>query len=279
MRTVAILGAGDLAGALARTLAEGDAVSRILLVDEARGVAAGKALDIRQAGPIEAYDTAVEGTDDVERLAGADVVVLADVHAGGEWRGEDALQLLPRLATLAPSAPLVFAGAGHHELMSAAVGELHLPASRLVGSAPVAAAASARALAAPAVDASPVDVAIPILGLPPAWVLAWGQASVGGAPLDHMPPHAAARIEQLVTAGWPPGPYALASAAAAVIRAALDRSRRRFCCFAATPFDGVRPVVFAMPVTLCPAGVASVRLPELTPRQRVALESTVLARR
>ena len=55
MHTVAILGAGDLGGALARTLASSDAVSRIVLVDDARTVAAGKALDIRQAGPIESY--------------------------------------------------------------------------------------------------------------------------------------------------------------------------------------------------------------------------------
>jgi hypothetical protein len=34
-----------------------------------------------------------------------------------------------------------------------------------------------------------------------------------------------------------------------------------------------------MPVTLGPQGVASIRLPELSPRQRVALESSVLARR
>lgn len=279
MHTVAILGAGDLGGALARTLAAGDAVSRILLVDEARGVAVGKALDIRQTGPIESYDTAVDGTDEADRVAGADLVVLADRHGAGEWSGEAALQLLDRVARLAPAAPLVLAGARHHEVMAAAVGELRIARARLVGSAPVAAAASARALAAPAIDASPVDVAIPILGVPPHWVLAWGQASAGGSPIDQMPPHLAARVEQLVAAGWPPGPYSLASAAAAVIRAALTGARRRFCCFAATPFGGVQPVVFAMPVTLGPRGVASIRLPELTPRQRVALESSVLARR
>ena len=80
MHTVAILGAGDLGGALARTLASGDGVSRILLIDEARSVAMGKALDIRQTGPIESYDTAVEGTDDVHAASGVDLVVLADRH-------------------------------------------------------------------------------------------------------------------------------------------------------------------------------------------------------
>ena len=93
-----------------------------------------------------------------------------------------------------------------------------------------------------------------------------------------MPPHAAARVEQVLAASWPPGAYSLASAAAAVVRAILTGSRRRYCCFQATPFGSIQPVVFAAPVTLGPSGIATVVVPELTPRQRVGLESTVLAR-
>lgn len=277
MHTVAILGAGDLGGALARTLAAGDAVSRIVLVDEARTVAAGKALDIRQTGPIESYDTAIEGTDDIHGAAGAHVVVMADRHGQAASSQEAALALVDRVARMAPEAPLVFAGAGDHGLMTLALRELKLPAGRLIGSAPVAATAAARVLMAPALDASPVDVTIPILGLPPSWVLAWDRACSAGTPVE-MPAHAAARVEQMLAAGWPPGAYSLASAASAVIRAMLSRSRRRFCCFQATPFGSIHPVVFAAPVTLGPSGILSVVVPELTPRQRVALESTVLAR-
>ena len=220
MHTVAILGAGDLGGALARTLAAGDAVSRIVLVDEARSVAAGKALDIRQTGPIESYDTAIEGTDDIHGASDAHIVVMADRHGQAALSQEAALALVDRVARMAPEAPLVFAGAGDYGLMTLALRELKLPTRRLIGSAPVAVTAAARALMAPALDSSPVDVTIPILG----------------------------------------------------------SSRRRFCCFQATPFGSIHPVVFAAPVTLGPSGIRSVVVPELTPRQRVALESTVLAR-
>ena len=277
MHTVAILGAGPLGGALARTLADGDAVSRVVLVDDASEVARGKALDIRQAGPVEAYDTAVEGTDQIDCVVEADAVVIADRHRDGDWSGDVALQVLSRVTHLSAAAPIVFAGAGHHTLMSLAVGELKLPASRLVGSAPVAAVAAARALVAPWLDQSPVDLAIPILGVPPAWVLAWDRLTSAGGPVE-MPAHGAARVEQALASSWPPGPYSLASAASAVLRAMLTSSRRRHCCFAASPFGGIRPVVFAAPVTLSPSGVQSVVIPELSPRQRVALESTVLAR-
>ena len=45
MATAAILGAGEIGGALARQLAAIDVVSRIVIVDDLAGVAAGKALD------------------------------------------------------------------------------------------------------------------------------------------------------------------------------------------------------------------------------------------
>ena len=55
--TTVILGAGDLGGALARQLAAADVVSTVVLVDEAGSVAQGKALDIRQASPVDRYST------------------------------------------------------------------------------------------------------------------------------------------------------------------------------------------------------------------------------
>ncbi len=86
--------------------------------------------------------------------------------------------------------------------MTLAIKELKLSTTRLIGSAPVAVAAAACALSAPALEASPVDVAIPVLGLPPAWVLAWDGARVAGAPVE-MPADAAARVEQTLAANRP----------------------------------------------------------------------------
>jgi malate/lactate dehydrogenase len=278
MREVAILGAGDIGAAVARALAVRGCVPRVVLVDEARQVAMGKALDIRQSGPIEHSDTALEATDDVARVASAALVVVADEFSRGEWSGEAALQLVGRVSKLS-AAPILFAGGRQHDVIALAVDEMKIDPSRLIGSAPLAASAIARALAADVTGTSPVDIHVPVLGLPPNWVLAWGQATAAGAPLDGMAPHEAARIEQVLASRWPPGPYALASAAAAVVHAALTASRRRLSCLVATPFGGIRPVVFAQQVQLAPSGVASATLPDLTPRQRVTLEATVLARR
>jgi len=95
MREVAIIGAGELGGATAHLLARGDLAQRVTIIDDSGRVAAGKALDIAQAAPLEAFATALAGTADLSRAAGASVVVVADRFGErGEWQGEDAFALL-----------------------------------------------------------------------------------------------------------------------------------------------------------------------------------------
>src|ERR1700737_4066847 len=94
---IAIVGAGELGGALAHALARRGIARAIRLVDETGRVAAGKALDIAQAAPIERFATELAGSADVSAAAGAAIVVLADRAGKGEWQGEDGLMLLKRL--------------------------------------------------------------------------------------------------------------------------------------------------------------------------------------
>src|SRR5262245_25280769 len=136
MQSVAIVGAGALGGAVAHTLARCDVVRRITLIDESGRVAEGKALDISQAAPVEGFATQLTGTTDVTSVAGANVVVIADRMAGGEWQGEDALMLLKRLTQMASGAVLLCAGAAAREMIDRGVVELKIPRRRLFGSAP-----------------------------------------------------------------------------------------------------------------------------------------------
>lgn len=273
MRTIAIVGAGDLGGATARALAGAECARHVVLVDEAERVAAGKALDIRQSGPIDGFDTAVDGAATVDAAAGAAVVVLADGYGHGEWQGDAGLQIVRRIQSIAPGAVIVCAGAAPREMMTLAVREHDLPASRIVGSAPLAAASAARALAALELDASAADVALSLVGAPPSWAIAWSQATLAGAPLDpRLTAPAVMRIERRLAASWPHGPYALASAAAAVVVAIGARSRRQLPCFTVRRSAG-RHVVVALPVTLGAQGVTGVHEPQLSPRERVAYDT------
>jgi len=274
MQTVAILGAGELGGAVGRALACRDLVSRIVFIDKSGTVAAGKALDIRQSGPVEGFDTRLDGTEDLSSVIGASVVVLADEHGAGDWTGEAALQLLGRVHAYNPRALIVAAGARQRDVLRLAVTELGLPPTRVVGSAPTAAAGAARALVALEAGCSATDVSLSVVGAPPGWVIAWADGSVAGSPLVRaLAPPAVTRIEARLRASWPAGPHALASAAAAVIHAAWTGSHRQFPCFVGDLWEPRRSTFVALPVVLGPTGVRRVDVPQLAPREQVALDA------
>src|SRR5258708_3560224 len=76
MQRVAIIGAGELGGATAHALARSHLVRSITLIDETRRVAAGKALDIAQAAPVEGFATQLSGAMDVSMAPGPPTLIL-----------------------------------------------------------------------------------------------------------------------------------------------------------------------------------------------------------
>ena len=272
---VAIVGAGDLGGALAFSLASRDRVGAVRLIDESGSSAAGKALDVRQSAPIHGSSVQVTGFPDIAAVDGADIVVLADAFGAParEHQGEAGLTLLRRLAARAPSAALVLAGSSHTWLVEKAVAELALPWTRVIGSAPMALMAGLRTLIGLETGASPLDVQIAIAGLPPDHlVVAWESASAAGASLaGSLDWPTRARIATRLPHLWPPGPIALAAAASATIEAMVQGSHRPCCaCIAAER----RALVST--VWLTRSGVARAALPELSVQERVALDNARL---
>jgi len=257
MKTVAIMGAGVVAAETARQLAALEVARDIRLIDPQPSMAAGKALDIQQAGPIGRFGTRLSGSSELSAAAGAAVVILAD-RAGSDdvWPLESGVDLTRRLASIAPRAPLVFACAGHYDLM------------RL--------AAAARAMLALAAGASPSETTVPVCGIPGGWVFAWSEAVVSGRPASTVvQAHELAAVERRVRASWPAGPYASASATARVAAAVLARSRRRFTCFAAIEAGEWRGRIAAMPVLAGPDGILERQEPALSARERVQLASAL----
>src|SRR3954469_4204295 len=235
MQDVAIIGAGELGGATAHALARSNLVRSITIVDSAGKVAAGKALDIGQAAPVEGFATQLSGGTDVSMAAGKSIVIVADRFSGGEWQGEEGLVLLKQLAQSAAGAVIVCAGPSQRELVERGAREIKLPRARLFGSAPESLTAAARALVALAVNGSPRDVSLSVLGVLPAHtVIAWADATVAGLALTRLVDEPSRRrLEARVTALWPTGPYALAAAATSVVEAMAGRSRRVASCFVA----------------------------------------------
>jgi malate dehydrogenase len=280
MMTVCIVGAGELGGAVAQALAEHERAARVLLVDSAGSVAAGKALDLRQACAIDGYHTRLEGTTDVARVAGCGVCVLADRHGSpaSEWRDDEGLALLSRLAPLAGDAPLVFAGVTQAPLMQMAARELGVRRERLIGSAPEALAAAIRGIVAMEARCSPREVMLTVLGAPPAgFVVPWSEASIGGYALDRVLSQVQlTRVEARAARLWPPGPFALGMAAAAVVAALLGASRRAHSVLTVLDGEfGVRGRVGALPALLASTGIVHGRVPVLNGRERVRLDTAL----
>jgi len=273
MSKAAIIGAGPLGGALAHRLAERGRVGEVRLIDDAAGVATGKALDIQQSGPVQRSDTRLTAASDVLATSGASVIVLADAVNDGEWTGDRGLELVERILRTGNNAPLVFAGPGQAALMEQCASKLGVSVDRLVGTAPSAVVGAVRALVGADTDVSGVDVAVTVSGRPPALVVGWLAATIGGAAAaERLPAHRMLAISSTVRRLWPPGPYAIASATAQVVEALVAGSRRRHQ--ALTILDGefgARGVACMLPLELGGGRILSRTVPSLSPQERTSL--------
>jgi malate dehydrogenase len=285
VRSIVIFGAGELGGSLARQLAAADMASRVVLVDDARSVAEGKALDIRQASPVDRYSTAVEGTDDPGVAVGADALVIADrvtAPAGaqsGEWQGDAAVGLLQRLAYLNPRALLLCAGARQLDLVERGVRELGLARERLIGSAPEGLRAAIVSMTSLEAGCPPSEISLNVVGRPPGEIIVpWEDASIGGRRAsDVLSPPAITRLDGRLGRLWPPGPLTLASAATRLLRSAATRSRHSIGAFVAVPREeGDRGRVAMLPIVVSGSSVTAVLRPTLSTRDRVRLDTVLM---
>lgn len=228
MPFVAILGAGPLGGALAYALAGRNRFDEVRLIDPEKTIAAGKALDILQSGPVDGYSTRVTGHASLDAANGAWVTVLADPLT------PNPLAQLADLHKRSPAAVIVCADAAHQLVLSRAVATGTVPPDRLVGSAPAAAASAARALIALEADVSPsaVHVAVAPGDGPGPCRIHWMRTSIEGAPAeDALRREQRARLDARLVAAWPPGPLTLGAAGARVAEAAWFGARQSFACW------------------------------------------------
>jgi malate dehydrogenase len=273
MSVIAIIGAGPLGGAAAQKLAARSRTAEVRLIDPEESVAKGKALDILQSGPVENASASVTAQASIHAAVGADVIVFADAVSGGEHSGESGLALVRQLHDAGTSAPFVFAGASQRELMERCITELRIPSGRVLGSAPAALASALQALSGVVLDTSAVEITLQILGIPPRHtVIAWQEATVSGQPLTAvMGAHEIAALTARIPGLWPPGPYALSSAAARLAEALCSGSRRQYSCFVDTGRGGIA----AMPVTVRAGGLQRLVPPILSGQEQTMLENAL----
>jgi malate dehydrogenase len=278
--TVCIIGAGELGGAVAHALARGERAQRVIIIDDAAGIASGKALDIQQAGAIEGGHARHEGSNDLSLAVGAAVCVIADRsgRTSSEWQGEQGLTMVRRLVGYLGDCPLVFGGSSQSELILAGARELHVRRERLIGSAPEALAGAVKSMVAIEAQCSPTEIGLTVLGAPPrGFVVPWSEASIAGHALERVLTQVQlSRIEGRVAHLWPPGPHALGLAAARATEAVLSSSRRTFSVLTLLGGEfGARGRVGILPALLSNQGIVATRVPALNSRERVQVENAL----
>ena len=277
MSVVAVVGAGEVGAAAARAIALRSRIGIVRLIDASESIAAGKALDLMESGPVRGFDTRIEGVADLSGAASAAAIVIADPAGSGEWSGEPALAMLRRLHELGclEHSILVYAGSSQRALMQQGFDDLGLSRRRVLGSAPEALASTARALVAIEARATPHQVTLTVIGAPPdRMAVPWQDGSVGGHAISAiLTPPQLRQVERRLRGLWPPGPNALGTAAALLAEAAVVGSRRLFSAFVSLDRDnGSKAPVCAWPVSVGPAGLERISAPVLTGRERMIVE-------
>jgi len=276
MLTVVILGAGELGATLARRLAGRELARRIVLVDSDEGKARGKALDILQSGPVDRFDTRVEGASDPRASEEPEILVVADMPDLTE--GPGAADRLAQLVAKTKPRLVVVAGARPAASVDAVLGA-GFAADRVAGSAPVAVASAIRGRLAAALDIEARAVCLALLGLPPdVIVVPHASATAGGVPIEQLRPAAVRQAVQEV-GGRTPGPVALAAAAVHVIAALLSPRRSVLPVLArGDAAFGLGRATIVLPRRLGAGRVGETLEVALEPYERVVLENAAAGR-
>ena len=294
---ITVVGAGNVGATCALWAAARD-LGDVVLVDIVDGLAAGKALDLAQAGPIAGFAHKVTGTTDYAATAGSHLAIVTAGLARKPGMSRDDLLaknaeivsgIIRHLVAASPDVILVVVSNPVDAMTALAHRVSKLPARRVVGMAGVLDSARMRTFVAEAAGASAKDVQAYVLGgHGDTMVPLVRHSSVGGVPLATL--LARDRIEQIVERTRNGGAeivgllktgsafYAPAAAAVEMAQAILRDERRVLPCAAYCDKEyGVGGYFVGVPARLGAGGVLDVLEFDLTADERAAFDKSVAA--
>ncbi|WP_339711315.1 malate dehydrogenase [Cyclobacterium amurskyense] len=293
MTKVTVVGAGNVGATCADVLAYREIAEEIVLVDIKEGVAEGKALDIWQKAPINAYDSRTIGsTNDYSKTAGSDVVVitsglprkpgmtrddLIETNAGiVKMVTENVVKHSPDAIIIIVSNPLDVMTYQAHIVSK-------LPRTKVIGMAGILDTARYRAFLAEALDVSPKEIQAILLGghgdtmvpLPRYTTVAGIPVTelIGKEALDAIIERTKSGGGELVklmgTSAW----YAPGSAAAQMVEAIVKNQKRVFpVCIKLEGEYGIDDCYLGVPVVLGKNGIEKVIELDLNSDEKSLLE-------
>ncbi|MCX7374845.1 MAG: malate dehydrogenase [Alphaproteobacteria bacterium] len=171
-KKIALVGAGNIGGTLAHLIGLKE-LGDVVMFDVFPGVAAGKALDIMQSGPVDGFDSHMVGAGDYAAIAGADVVIVTAGFPRMPGMSRDDLltknagvmaQVAEGIKTYAPDAFVICITNPLDVMVWALQQKSGLPAHKVVGMAGVLDSSRFRLFLAQEFNVSVEDVTAFVLG-------------------------------------------------------------------------------------------------------------------
>lgn len=296
-RKISIIGAGNVGATAAHWLAAKE-LGDIVLVDIIEGLPQGKALDLLQAGPIEDFDTLMQGTNSYQETAGSDVIVItAGVPRKPGMTRLDLLStnaaivraVVEQAAALSPQAHLLVVTNPLDVMAYLAWAVSGFPAERVYGMAGILDSARLRTFIARELGVSVEDVQALVLGGHGDQMVPLPRYStVTGIPITEL--MSKERIEALVERTRRGGGeivallqrgsafYAPGAAIAQMVEAVIKDKKRLLPCTAYLRGEyGLEGIYLGVPVVLGAGGIERILELELTGEERAALERSAAA--
>jgi len=292
---ITVVGAGNVGASCALWAAARD-LGDVVLVDVVDGLAAGKALDLQQAGPIVGFAHKITGSTDYAATEGSDLAIVTAGLARKPGMSRDDLLaknaeivsgVVKALVARSPNVILILVSNPVDAMTGLAHKVSGLPTSRVVGMAGVLDSARMRTFIAAEAGASPKDVQAYVLGGHGDTMVPLVRASsVGGVPLtkilskEHLDKivnrtrNGGAEIVGLLKTGS--AFYAPAAAAVEMAQAILRDERRILPSAAYCDKEyGVGGYFVGVPARLGSGGVLDVLEFDLTADERAAFAKSV----
>jgi malate dehydrogenase len=295
-RKLTVVGAGNVGATCAQELARRD-YADVVLVDIIPKYAAGKALDMNQAGSVLGYEPTVVGTEGYDETAGSDVVVITAGRPRSPGMSRDDLvttneaivgSVTKEVVARSPKSVIVVVSNPLDAMCHVAKAVSRFPKERVVGMAGILDTARFAAFIAWETGASVKDVTAVVLGgHGDQMVPVVSATTVGGIPLEQLATRA--RIARMVertrkgggelvdllgTSAW----YAPGAAAAQMVDAiCLDEKRVLPCTAYLDGEYGVRGLYLGVPVKLGAGGVEEIVALKLTTDEKRMLRESAAA--
>lgn len=288
---VSVIGAGHVGATAAQRLVQKE-LADVVLVDIIEGMPQGKALDLMETGPIEGYNTKIEGTNSYELTADSDVVLITAGMARKPGMSRDDLiakntpiltSVAKEVAKYSPNAVIINVTNPLDAVTQLIQQVTGFPHKRVIGMAGVLDSTRFRTFIAMELKVSVNDVTAFVLGGHGDTMVPLARYSaVGGIPITELMDEET--IERLINRTRKAGGeivsllktgsafYSPSASAVAMVKAVLlDRNRVFPCSAYLTGQYGIDGLYVGVPIKLGASGVEEIIEIKLTDEEQAAL--------